>query len=198
MTKTLRGLIENYNNDLLTTINLQVVEKIFEHETIETEDLYGTVIKNSRFKSMKFTNIDFEKSAFYTSFLENCFFENINFQSSEFIESTFQNCVFVNCDFTDSEFKKKIFDACQFQTNEKGSTNFGDVNFISSHFDQTLFTGLPTLSVFGTVITNSKFSLSPRSIEFSGSFFLLDLVDPEKGIHELLTQTKVRSWEDEP
>ena len=196
MTNTLRELIENYNNDLLTTTNLRVVEKIFEHETIETENLWRTGIENSRFKSMKFTNIDFENSAFYTSFLENCFFENINFQSSEFIESTFQNCVFINCDFTDSEFKKIIFDACQFETNEKGSTNFGDVNFISSHFDQTFFTGLPPLSVFGTVLTNSKFSFSKRSIEFTGSFFLLDLVDSEKGIHELLTETKVIGLED--
>jgi len=206
MINSLKELIENYKNGLLTTINLQIIEEIFENETIQTKNLYKTVIRDSRFKNIKFTNIDFENSAFCNSVLENCVFENINFRDGRFIESTFQNCFFINCDFTDSEFKNITFEKCEFQTNETGSTCFADVNFISSHFDQTLFIDLPFLSIFGAVITNSKFSFcnrpnskfsfSKRSIEFTGSFFLHDLVDTEKGINELLTKTKVVGLED--
>ena len=118
------------------------------------------------------------------------------FSDSKFIESTFQNCLFINCDFMESEFQKIIFEKCQFQTNENGSTCLQDANFLSCHFDQTLFIALPFLSLFGTVLTNSKFLFSKRSIEFTGSFFLLDLVDSEKGINELLTKTKVVGLED--
>ena len=110
------------------------------------------------------------------------------FSDSKFIESTFQNCLFINCDFMESEFQKIIFEKCQFQTNENGSTCLQDANFLSCHFDQTLFTDWAPLDLCGALIINSRFSTPNQSIGFEGVFCAFEVVYSDKGINKMLTR----------
>ena len=142
MTKEkLTRLITHYRSGLLSTPNIQVLEKKLYAETIvfacnENRDgtLSFSIFKNSELINMKFIKVDFVYSYFQNCLIQNCLFEDVGFTEAEFQDSVFKNCQFINCRLTDLTVTKTIFNNCRFL-----NCPFNALGFELSHFVKPIF-----------------------------------------------------------
>jgi uncharacterized protein YjbI with pentapeptide repeats len=178
MNETLKRIIENYRAGLLSTPNIQVIEKKLSDETIQfprKENLvnceYAT-FKNSDLLNMKLINIYLGRSYFEKCLIENCIFENIIFQDAEFDKCVFKNCQFIDCDLNEVIGRETTFNQCTFL---KGCLSNAIFEFC--HFVKPIFEGLKGGPIGSAVLIDSTFSNSNKSIKFDGEVYFNEIFD---------------------
>ena len=179
MIETLKSIIDSYNSGLLSTPNIQVVEKKLSDETIKfsselIDDLTFScsTFKNSHLINMHFVNVNFESSFFEGCIIENCIFENTILRAAEYDNCVFTDCFFINCNLTESDFTETTFKEC---TLSRG--NLGNSLFELCHFVKTIFKELEGGSLGSAVLVDSTFSNSKKSIEFKGNVYFNDILN---------------------
>lgn len=177
MNKKLQNIIENYRSGLVSTTNIQVLEKSFSDETIEfpsklTPIFAFSSFRNSSLINMEFINVNFESGYFENCIFKNCIFKNTIFTAADFENCVLKNCQFSNCSFDEANSLKTTFNECTFL---KG--NFNLASFESCHFVKPLFEGVKEGPIGSAVIIDSKFSNSKKSLEFEGERFFLNIFD---------------------
>lgn len=182
--QTLKNAIYSYKNSLIETTNLEILEKKFSDELIADLDLYNSNFKNSQLTNIKFLNINFEYSVFENCLFEKCVFENANLDSMSFEHSTLKNCLLINCNLNDSNSTETIFQDCQFHADKKGSIS--ESCFESCTFIRPIFNGFTSERLGAAVLINSKFCTYNKSVEFQGTFYFIDLLNPQNSIITIL------------
>ena len=182
MNETLKSIIESYRDGLLSTPNIQVIQKKLYDETIEFPQLkhffYFSSFKNSDLINMKFINVGFESSSFEKCIFENCIFENTWFRIAEFHDCMFKNCRFIDCDLSDIYATKTIFNECTFL---KGCFNGATLELC--HFLKPIFEDVHAGRIGSAVLIDSKFSNSKKSIEFEGEVYFNSIFDQIDKLH---------------
>jgi uncharacterized protein YjbI with pentapeptide repeats len=179
MSDTLKNIISSYNSGLLSTPNIQVVEKKLSDETIKFPSelmsnltFDSSTFKNSHLINMKFINVNFESSYFEKCLVENCTFKNTILQVAEFDNCVFKNCQFINCNLSEVDGTETIFNECTFL-----KSCFDNAVFESCHFMKPMFEGVRGARLGSAVLIDSKFSNSKKSIEFEGEVYFNDIFD---------------------
>ena len=179
MSNILNKIITDYRSGFLSTPNIQILDKTLSDEIIKfpSKLMVDTVLaeatfKNSRLINMQFINVDLEFSYFENCIFENCIFENIIFQMAEFENCIFKNCQFSYCNFSEVEAIKITFNECKFL-----KCNFSSASFESCHFIQSMSENIQNNGFLATLLIDSKFSNSKKSIEFEGRVLFEDIVD---------------------
>jgi uncharacterized protein YjbI with pentapeptide repeats len=181
MSETLKSIIDSYHSGLLSTPNIQVLEKKLSDEIIKfpikinrMADLTfdSSTFKNSDLINMEFINVNFESSYFEKCIFENCIFENTILQAAEFDNCVFKNCRFINCNLSEVDGTETIFNECTFL-----KSGFGNAVFESCHFLKPIFEGMKGGLLGSAVLIDSKFSNSKKSIEFEGEVYFNDIFD---------------------
>lgn len=160
MNKILKTIIDSYRSGLLSTPNIQVIEKKLSDETIRfpkklMADLTfnSSAFKNSHLINMEFINVNFELSYFEKCLVENCIFENTIFQEAEFDDCMFKNCRFINCNLSAVYVTETIFNECTFL-----KSCFNNAIFELCHFLKPIFEGVKGGLLGSAVLIDSKFS----------------------------------------
>ena len=177
--ENLRELIEKLNLQKLKKkkfIVLTIADKNFGNEIISDLNLPMTIFKNLKFNKMEFKNMDLELSSFENCSFKNCYLGQLNCRNCEF-----ENCQFIKSTFKDADFNKVIFTNCNFFKN-----SLVDVWFRSCKFINTSIETSDNFDLLQTVITNSTFGKSDKSITFNGEFLLIDILLPSNKLDDLL------------
>lgn len=179
MGKTLKSIIDSYHSGLLSTPNIQVLDKKLSYETIKfpskliaDRTFNSSTFKNSDLVNMEFINVNFESSYFEKCLVENCIFENTILEAAEFDNCVFKNCRFINCNLSEVDGIETIFNECAFL-----KSGFGNAVFESCHFLKPMFEGVKGGRLGSAVLIDSKFSNSKKSIEFEGEVYFNDIFD---------------------
>ena len=179
MGEKLKNIINNYRSGLLSTPNIQIIERKFSEETIEfpNELLADLTFASSTFKksdliNIKFINVNFETSYFEKCLVEDCVFENTIFKGADFEKCVFKNCWFINSNLSDLNGIETIFNECRFVR-----SSFGNAIFELCHFLKPIFEGMREGPIGSAVLINSKFSNSKKSIKFEGEVYFIDVFD---------------------
>lgn len=188
--RTLQNLIDRYlidrsKNSLTETFNLRISNQKFSNETIICDKfLSWSAFKQVNFTNINFTNVNFELSCFHECVFKDCTFDSTSFYQAKFENCSLVNCQIKNCELADIDFSEITFDRCQFARTEKGG---GLVKgwFESCHFLETTFDGFQGIPILQTVVVDSKFTKSKKSIEFQGDFFLMDILYSGSGIDQM-------------
>ena len=183
MTKNFQNLINQYKSNRVATQKLEILKinnESFSTEAICDEFLELSSFKNVSFLDFKFTNVDFGGSFFNECSFQNCIFDRTLFRDTEFQNCSLKNCHLKNCNLAKVTSEKSTFDKCSFEKAERGSLT--KAWFESCHFIETNFNGFDFGSLIQTAVVDSKFSKFNKSIEFQGTFFLLDILEPENGL----------------
>lgn len=181
MNNQLKTILDQYKNG-----QLKVCNKNFSTETILDKFMTFSSFTNVNFLDLNFTNVDFELSFFDDCSFENCNFDTITFREASFVNCNFKNCSLKNCNFVKADFDEIKFDNCSFEKAERG--NLSKAWFESCHFIETNFNGFDSGSVIATAVKNSNFSKFNKSIEFKGTFSLIDILQSENGIEGMLLE----------
>jgi len=182
MSETLQSIIDNYRSGLLSTPNLQVIEKKFLDERIELHNGRGNTtfsmssFKNSELINMKFINLYCDSSYFQKCSFENCSFENTSFKDGDFDNCVFKNCQFIHCDLEELNATETIFNECTFLKNWFGVAFFELCQFLKPTFDSID-------NMAGVVLIDSTFSNSKESIKFEGEVEFFDVRDQIKKLY---------------
>ena len=179
MSETLKSIMDSYRSGLLSTPNIQVLEKRLSNETIKFPEklmanttFYFSTFKNSSLVKMQFINVHLESSYFENCIFENCIFEKTHFRNAEFDNCMFKNCWFIRCTLHEVEITKTIFNDCKFF-----KSGFDNAVFELCHFLKPIFEGVKGVHLGSAVIIDSKFSNSKKSIEFKEEFYFNDIFD---------------------
>jgi uncharacterized protein YjbI with pentapeptide repeats len=179
MGKTLKSIIDSYHSGLLSTPNIQVLDKKLSDETIKfpskliaDRTFNSSTFKNSDLINMEFINVNFESSYFEKCLVENCIFENTILEAAEFDNCVFKNCRFINCNLSEVDGIETIFNECAFL-----KSGFGNAVFESCHFLKPMFEGVKGGRLGSAVLIDSKFSNSKKSIEFKGEVYFNHIFD---------------------
>jgi len=185
MSETLKNIIDSYHSGLLSTPNIQVIEKKLSDERIEfptgqvlNHTFSRSTFKNSELINMKFINLYCGSSYFQKCFVENCIFENISFKEAKFKNCVFKNCRFIDCDLNEVDATETIFNECTFLKN-----CFNSAYFELCHFQKSIFEDMENGLVFTAVLIDSTFSNSKESIKFEGEVEFFDVFDQIKKLH---------------
>ena len=184
MRKTLKNLIDDYKNGLQQNPHLQISNKKFLNETICNEFLPWSSFKQLNLTNINFTNVTFDSSFFNECVFKDCIFDSTSFHQAKFENCSLVNCQIKNCDLREIDVKETTFDRCQFARTEGGGV-LAKGWFDSCHFLETTFDGFPGFPIFQTVVVDSKFTKSKKSIEFQGDFFLFDILSSGSGIDRM-------------
>lgn len=159
MSNILNKIMTDYRSGFLSTPNIQILDKTLSDEIIKfpSKLMVDTVFaeatfKNSRLINMQFINVDLEFSYFENCIFKNCQFSYCNFNEVEAIKITFNECKFLKC-------------------------NFSSASFESCHFIQSMSENIQNNGFLATLLIDSKFSNSKKSIEFEGRVLFEDIVD---------------------
>jgi uncharacterized protein YjbI with pentapeptide repeats len=176
MTETLKDIMDSYRSGMLSTPNIQVIEKKLFDETIEFPvkvmvDLTfsWSSFRKSDLTNMKFIHVNFEYSYFEKCLFENCLFENTILQEANWDKCVFKNCRFIHCNLRDIIGTEIIFNECTFL--ESGLDNS---IFELCHFLKPIF---KSMNLGSSVLIDSKFSNSKKSIEFKGEVYFSYIFD---------------------
>nr|QYB19233.1 hypothetical protein [Climaconeis cf. scalaris]QYB19344.1 hypothetical protein [Climaconeis cf. scalaris] len=179
MSETLKSIIASYRFVLLSTPNIQVLEKKLSDEIIKfpskpMADLTfdSSTFKNSDLINMEFINVNFESSYFKKCLVENCIFENTIFRAVEFDDCMFKNCRFIKCNLGEINVTETIFNECTFLKN-----SVSNAIFESCHFLNSIFEGMQVGPIGSAVLIDSKFSNSKKSIKFEGEVYFNAIFD---------------------
>lgn len=179
MSETLKSIINSYHSGLLSTPNIQVVEKKLSNEVIKFPSkliadvtFVSSTFKNSDLINMEFIHVNFESSYFKKCLVENCIFENTILRSAEFDSCVFKNCQFINCNLIDVDGTETIFNECKFL-----KSCFNNAVFESCHFLKPMFEGVKGGRLGSAVLIDSKFSNSKKAIEFEGEVYFNHIFD---------------------
>lgn len=165
MHTTLQNLIDSYRSGLLSTPNIQVIDKKLSDETIQ-------------FPKGLFVDSSLSVSTFKNSDLINMKFINVSFESSYFDNCMFNNCRFINCDLSDLDVTKTIFNECTFL-----KCCFNNAVFELCHFLKPILEGVKGGPLGSAVLIDSKFSNSKKSIEFEGEVYFNTIFDQIDKLH---------------
>jgi|AntRauMFilla1563_2_1112583.scaffolds.fasta_scaffold01250_7 uncharacterized protein YjbI with pentapeptide repeats len=152
MNKLLQNIIDNFNDGLVETRNLQISNENFFTETIHDQNLDSSCFKNLSF---------FEKCLF-----KNCIFDSVSFQDAGFENCSLINCQIKNCNLIRIDFTETTFDKSCFEKVEQGCLVKGW--FELCEFIDTNFKGFAGMPITQTAVVDSKFSKFNKSIEFKG------------------------------
>ena len=122
-----------------STINIQANDKTFSDEIISFPvklTFSFFTFKKSHFLLMKFIIVNFELSFFEKCLFQNCIFKNNNLQLVKCDNCVFKNCFLIDWNLTESDLR------------------------------ETIFQGLEGDYLGSSVLINSKFLNSKKSIEF--------------------------------
>ena len=163
-------------------IELEVTNGNFKGDKIIDYKLPFSLFQDSTLKNVKFKNVRLSGSSF-----ENCTFENCIFNDCILLDTTFASCNFKTCQFLDSIFKssdfnKVIFTNCNFLKNSLAKVWFESCEFINTEIETS-----DSFDLVQTVIANSTFSKSDKSITFNGEFFLINILLPSNKLEDLLS-----------
>ena len=179
MNETLKNIIDNYCSGLLSTGNIQVFGKNFYSEPIKfpsklIADLTfdSSTFKNSQLINMRFINVNFESSYFEDCIFENCIFENTILRAAEFDNCVLKNCQFMSCNLSEVDGTETSFNECTFF-----KSGFGNAVFESCHFMKPMFKGVDSGHLGSSVLIDSKFSNSKKSVEFEGEVYFNNISD---------------------
>ena len=163
--KKLNQLIEKLNLQKLKEkkfLTFKVMDKNFENEIVSDLYLPMTVLSNVKLNKIEFKNLDLELSSFY-----NCSFKNCQFVESTIKDADFHKIMFTNCNFLKNSFVETWFRSCKF------------INTSIEKSDED--------DLMVTIIVDSTFGKSDKSITFNGEFFLADILLPANKIDDLLS-----------
>jgi len=183
--KNLSELIEELNLQKLKKkkfIVLKITDKNFKKETISDLNLPMTIFKNLKFDEIEFKKIDLELSYF-----ENCSFKNCSFKTCYLGQLNCSNCEFKNCQFVESTIKDADFDDVRFTNCNFLKNSFVETWFRSCKFINTSIEKNDNFDLILTIIVDSMFGTSDKSITFNGEFFLDDILLPANKLDELLS-----------
>lgn len=183
--ENLRELIEELNLQKLKKkkfIVLKITDKNFKKETINDLNLPMTIFKNLKFDKMEFKKMDFELSSFENCSFKDCSFKNCYLGQLNCRNCEFKTCQFIKSTFNDANFNKIIFTNCNFLENSLVETWFRSCKFINTSIEIS-----GNFDLLQTVITNSTFGKSDKSITFNGEFLLRDILLPPNKLEDLLS-----------
>ena len=178
--KKLSKLIEELNLQKLKEkkfITFKVMDENFENEIISDLHLPMTVLSNVKLNKIEFKNLNLELSSFYNCSFKNCYFGNLTCGNCQF-----KNCQFVESTIKDADFHKAIFTNCNFFKNSFVETWFRSCKFINTSIEKSDEDDLMV-----TIIVDSTFGKSDKSLTFNGEFFLADILLPSNKIDDLLS-----------
>ena len=163
-------------------IELEVTNGNFKGDKIIDYKLPFSLFQDSTLKNVKFKNVRLSGSSF-----ENCTFENCIFDDCILLDTTFASCNFKTCQFLDSIFKssdfnKVIFTNCNFLKNSLAKVWFESCEFINTEIETS-----DSFDLVQTVIANSTFGKSDKSITFNGEFFLINILLPSNKLEDVLS-----------
>jgi uncharacterized protein YjbI with pentapeptide repeats len=174
MSETLKSIINSYHSGLLSTPNIQVLDKKLSDETIKfpSKLIADRIFNSSTFKNSDLINMEFINVNFESSYFEKCLLENTILEAAEFDNCVFKNCRFINCNLSEVDGTETIFNECAFL-----KSGFGNAVFESCHFLKPMFEGVKGGRLGSAVLIDSKFSNSKKSIEFEGEVYFNDIFD---------------------
>ena len=178
--KNLSELIEELNLQKLKKkkfIVLKITDKNFKKETISDLNLPMTIFKNLKFDEIELKKIDLELSYFENCSFKNCYLGQLNCSNCEF-----KNCQFVKSTIKDADFDDVRFTNCNFLKNSFVETWFRSCKFINTSIEKN-----DNFDLILTIIVDSTFGKSDKSITFNGEFFLDDILLPSNKIDDLLS-----------
>jgi uncharacterized protein YjbI with pentapeptide repeats len=183
--KKLNELIEKLNLQKLKEkkfLTFKVMDKNFENEIVSDLYLPMTVLSNVKLNKIEFKNLDLELSSFYNCSFKNCSFNNCYFGNFTCGNCQFKNCQFIKSTIKDADFHKVVFTNCNFLKNSFVETWFRSCKFINTSIEKSDEDDLMV-----TIIVDSTFGKSDKSITFNGEFFLADILLPANKIDDLLS-----------
>jgi uncharacterized protein YjbI with pentapeptide repeats len=190
MNETLKSIVNNYNyrSKLGVRRNLQVFEKKFSNETIEfprkriDPTFVSSHFRNSDLINIQFIYVSFDYSFEYSYFekcwVENCIFENTNFHDARFDNCVFKNCRFIHCGFSEVCCTETIFNECTFL-----KSRFDNAVFERCDFLKPIFEGVKGGPLGSSVLIDSKFCNSKKSIKFEGEVYFNEIFDQIDKLH---------------
>jgi uncharacterized protein YjbI with pentapeptide repeats len=185
MSEKLKDIMDSYRSGMLSTPNMQVVEKKFSDERIEFPaklmvdvTFASSLFKKSDLINMEFIHANFESSFFEKCLVENCIFKNTILQAAQFDKCVVKNCQFIHSNLSDVDGTETIFNECTFV-----KSGFNNAVFESCHFLKPIFKGVKGLRLGSAVLIDSKFSNSKKSIEFEGVVYFNQIFDQIDKFH---------------
>ena len=183
--KKLNQLIEKLNLQKLKEkkfLTFKVIDKNFENEIVSDLHLPMTVFSNVKLNKIEFKKIDLELSSFENCSFKDCSFKNCYLGQLNCRNCKFKNCQFLKSTFNDANFNKVIFTNCNFLKNSLVDVWFRSCKFINTSIEKSDEDDLMV-----TIIVDSTFGKSDKSLTFNGEFFLADILLPSNKIDDLLS-----------
>jgi len=156
---------------------LKVTNGNFKGDEIIDSKLPFSTFQNSILKNVKFKNVRLSGSSF-----ENCIFDGCILLDTTFVSCNFKTCQLLDSIFKNSDFSKVIFTNCNFLKNSLVKVWFESCEFINTEIETS-----DSFDLAQTVIANSTFGKSDKSITFTGEFFLINILLPSNKLEDLLS-----------
>ena len=158
-------------------IELEVTNGNCKNDEIIDSKLPFSIFQNSTLENVKFKNVRLSGSSF-----ENCIFDDCILLDTTFASCNFKTCQFLDSIFKSSDFNKVIFTNCNFLKNSLVKVWFESCEFINTEIETS-----DSFDLAQTVIANSTFGKSDKSITFTGEFFLINILLPSNKLEDLLS-----------
>lgn len=134
--------------------------KVFEKNYLRRQSYF--VLKNSNLINLEFIHVNFKSSCFEKYLIKNTIFE----EWSLIIVFLIINCLFINCNLSEVDGIEIIFNECTFLKSDFNKAIFELCHLLQQMFEDMNSGPLDSTVLIDSQFSNSKKSISKKSIEF--------------------------------
>ena len=179
--KTLQEIVKQYKIECKKSLGsdqfqiLKISDQTFSDEKISDVFLHFPAFNSVQFLNLQFTDVDLCGAFFNNCSFQDCVFEKVRVTEITFENSTFLNCSMKNCKIRESQFDGLVLNNCNFDGSSLQNNGIESCHFIDTNLSTETI-------IIATYLENSKFSKLDKSIEFTGIFELMCIVNSTNGI----------------